>query len=156
MTLTPVDSSHIAAIGYLAVDRVLLVRYKTNHLFSFEGVGASAYDQLLIAPSKGKFLAAMHLPPGVLVTKGGSAEDSQSNERVAPLQLGPLGIINIIDEEAEKCCRKNVSMRVNSIAEWRTGDEVHCPVCTAVFRAEKTGTVVYWRIVECFSIVPPR
>jgi len=38
MNLTPVESSHIAAIGYLEAERVLLVRYKDGSLYAIAGV----------------------------------------------------------------------------------------------------------------------
>lgn len=58
MKLTPVESSNIAAIGYLEDEQVLLVRYRDGALYAYCGWTAEQYAALLAAESKGKFLAA--------------------------------------------------------------------------------------------------
>ena len=69
MELTPVQSSHIAAIGYLESDGVLLVRYRDGSLYARPGLNAVAYENLMRAPSKGGALAAW-VGPSILIAKG--------------------------------------------------------------------------------------
>jgi hypothetical protein len=70
MELTPVESSHIAAIGYLESDGVVLVRYRDGSLHARPGWNSVAYENLMRASSKGKALAAC-AGPSILISEGG-------------------------------------------------------------------------------------
>ena len=52
----PVDSSNLAAVAYAADFRRLFVRFKNGNTYAYEDVHEGIYQQMLMAPSKGKFL----------------------------------------------------------------------------------------------------
>ena len=154
MKLDPVESSHIAAVGYLEAERVLLVRYKDGSLYAGLGWTPVLYENLMRAPSKGKALKAF-AGPWILITKGGNAEDSQSTRAAPPLavmdQSGPL---NVIDEDASPCCRSKFAEMVACGINQTPAAE--CVYCGTRFLPEKIGECIYWRIIPQVAIVRPR
>ena len=159
MELIAVESSHVAAIGYLETDRVLLVRYRDGSLYAQPNVAPEEFAALQSAPSKGQWLytrARKGVNP-VCISKGGQAEDrSRSKERVASLAAETTGPLNVIDEEADKCCRRNAPKsqlwkRTDERAAWE------CPECGTRFEiAALSEGMRYWRIVPQVVIVRPR
>ena len=157
MELTNVASSHIAAIGYLESDRVLLVRYKDGALYARLGWSPEHYAAMHAAASKGKFLNAT---PGasILIMKGGNAEDSQSTRAALPLavadQSGPL---NMIDEDADKCCRKSLAA---SLEKFPNATIMACGDCGQEFKVSphfpQLYPIRYWQISPSVVIVRPR
>lgn len=173
MELTPVESSHIAAIGYLEADRVLLVRYKDGSLYARLGWSSAAYESLMRASSKGKVLAVC-TGPSVPITKGGNHAGVPSNaggdpnaeseiSRLGHSTLTNSGVasgecaapLNVIDEDADKCCRKRL---LAALASW-SGDEQKylyswaCPNCGTLFGPELIAGTRYWRIQAIVKIV---
>ena len=59
MELTPVKSSHIAAVEYLARDEIMLIRYHDGALYTRLGVTPPQYVAFMAAASKGGFVNAM-------------------------------------------------------------------------------------------------
>lgn len=54
--MTPVESSsNVSAIGY--ADGVLLVQFRGGETYRYENVPEEAYEALIVAPSKGSYLA---------------------------------------------------------------------------------------------------
>ena len=150
MELTPVESSHIAAIGYLEKERVLLVRYKDGALYAFTGWSSSGFQGLMEAQSIGRSLKLSCPGPGVLITKGG-AEDSQSTERSAPLAAENAGPLNVIDEDAGLCCK--ISLAATFGKKYCASKPQYCQTCSTQFLAEMVGAVRYWRIHEHIAVV---
>lgn len=146
MELTSVESSHVAAIGYLESDQVLLVRYKDGSLYALPGWNSVAYDQLLHASSKGKALAACAGPRIKIPRFAADAEEQRAHQQDAervPRQVDTM--LQVIDVDASPCCRK-------AFRKWPTGDEADCPDCGTHFRAETKGATRYWRIVPLFAV----
>lgn len=158
MNLTAVESSHIAAVGYLEAERVLLVRYKDGTLYAFPGWDNNRYAGLVRAESKGRFLTWCK-GSGILITKGvmpteagtsavrGTVAEPGDNAAPSP------GSLNMIDEDADKCCRKNAPHsqlwnRVDAPASWE------CPDCGTRFNIVvlSAGGARYWRIVPAFAV----
>lgn len=52
-----VSSSSIVSVGYDPPSETLEVEFQNGSVYQYYNVGQSAYDQLMAAPSKGKFLA---------------------------------------------------------------------------------------------------
>jgi hypothetical protein len=156
MRLQPVESSHIAAIGYLEAERVLLVRYKDGSLYAQPGWNSVAWDQLQRAQSKGKAIKACAVPM-ILISKGiasaecGNATMASSSEREAA-HTAPL---NVIDEDADRCCRSRLKRRHNAGA-LSTMEAWSCMECGTVFKPEMVGPNRHWRIVPSVAIVRPR
>ena len=146
MELTPVESSHIAAIGYLEADRVLLVRYKDGALYAWRDFTADMWAALQGAPSKGAWLAGQR--DGILISKGGNAGNPSTPERHGAEQTAPL---NVIDEDADRCCRAamsyNFGQHQNSDVPWE------CSVCGTQFYPEMVCCTRYWRIKSNVVIV---
>ena len=165
MTLTPVTSSHVAAVGLIEPDGVLLVRYRDGSLYARPGWTAGHFAALLAAPSKGAFLRA---------TTGGSVrilgkEDTVSGNARAPIAVKPCkntGVdtaaqaetpsapvpkpLNLIDEDAAPCCRK---------AFYRAGELTSpftCAECGTQFYVELIAGERYWRIKCNVAIARPR
>ena len=156
MELTPVESSHIAAIGYLEADRVLLVRFKAGPLYAWPDIPSDSWATLLAAKSKGKCLPEIVSNRGICISKGGIAVDPKQPEQREPDQApGPL---EVIDENAGKCCRKIfVGAALRGGENWSSAAGiVTCGTCGTEFRREMVGPVAHWRIVEHFAVVRPR
>jgi hypothetical protein len=141
MNLTPVESSHVAAIGYLDDERVLLVRYHDGHLYAWLDVSAAQFASLMAAPSKGKALHAMR-GTSILISRKEDANqiDNSGAGTVAHVKSGPL---NTLDEDAGKCCAKTMKT-------FPPGDDIvafTCVQCGLEFRPEMVGPVRHWRIV---------
>jgi hypothetical protein len=146
MKLTPVESSHIAAIGYLEDERVLLVRYKDGTLYAFLHIAPETHGYLMAtAMSKGAFLQSLPAK-GILITKGSAIETVQST-RAAPIAEGPL---NVLDQDASKCCQKMFRSRITG--PLTEGDMLACPECGTLFRPQMAGTLRSWRIVPLFAV----
>lgn len=53
--LTPVESSHIAAIGYDAATQTLLVEFKGRGTTAYDKVPPDVHEAFMAAESKGKY-----------------------------------------------------------------------------------------------------
>ena len=155
MKLTPVDSSHIAAIGYLEDVRVLLVRYKDGGVYAFDHIEPLNYAAL----EKGgeysrqdlRTLLARCLGSGIKISKGGNAEDSQSKpERAAPLAVETPGPLNVIDEDADKCCRRQLTSFFGGAPS--NAEHFECSACGTNFKPVMVGPSRHWRIVPLFAV----
>lgn len=56
MQMIPVDSSNLASVGY--ENRTLYIAFHSGGLYSYAGVPERIYQELLAAPSKGKYFHA--------------------------------------------------------------------------------------------------
>ena len=165
MELIAVESSHVAAIGYLETDRVLLVRYRDGSLYAQLNVSPEEFAALQSAPSKGQWLYTRDrkgVNP-VCISKGVMPSDREDNpgpnksvDRPGGNAAPPSGPLNVIDEEADKCCRRNAPKsqlwkRTDDRAAWE------CPECGTRFEiAAVSEGMRYWRIVPQVVIVRPR
>jgi hypothetical protein len=153
MQLTPVESSHIAAIGYLAAERVLLVRYQDGALYAFAPWSEVMWTALEASGSKGSLIAATKIK-GVQIVKGGNAEDSQSTRGALPLAaVEPSAPLNAIDVDADACCRRSLS---KSFAKFPGAAIMSCEECGQEFVPEMIGPNRYWRCKSNVAIVRPR
>lgn len=57
MTMIPVSSSNLSAVGY--EDTTLYVRFHSGSTYAYFNVPENVYNGLLAAPSKGKYLASV-------------------------------------------------------------------------------------------------
>lgn len=150
MDLTPVESPHIAAIGYLEAERVLLVRYHDGSLYAFEHFPPFMWEQLVKAPSKGKFLSACRdLQKGILITKGGNADNQQIEPARATGPVEQTGPLNVIDPEADKCCRASLTA---SLAKYPAAQIMACGKCGQEFVPGLVEGVRLWRCKPAFAI----
>ena len=58
MQMTSVDSSNISAIGYDPATQELQVEFKNGTTYSYQGVTEGQYQELLNAPSVGRYFMA--------------------------------------------------------------------------------------------------
>ena len=58
VVLHPVESSNIKAVGYRVETKQLLVQFKADTLYSYDGVEADTFEALLNAESVGKYFNA--------------------------------------------------------------------------------------------------
>jgi hypothetical protein len=58
VSMNPVVSSNIGAIGYDGVTRELHVQFKSGRTYKYSNVPLDVYDAFLAAESKGKYFAA--------------------------------------------------------------------------------------------------
>lgn len=57
LQLLPVDSSSIAALGYVPLRRELIVKFRERDVvYAYEGVAEFEFRALLAADSKGRFI----------------------------------------------------------------------------------------------------
>ena len=168
MELTPVESSHIAAIGYLEAERVLLVRFKDSAVAAWPNIHPFAFGHLDRATSKGIALreitddrAGIPITKGVMPTDAGpSATELPVNEPGGNEAPSP-GPLNVIDEDAGECCRTDISaaLETDAIKKYVGGDGgagLKCRKCETEFRAEMVGSIRHWLIVEHIAVVRPR
>lgn len=52
-----VSSSNIVSVGYDSTSETLEVEFQNGSVYQYYNVSQSTYDELMAAPSKGKFLA---------------------------------------------------------------------------------------------------
>lgn len=170
MQLTPVESTHIAAIGYLEAERVLLVRYKDGSVYAWDDIGATAWN-ILASPvtSKGLWMSALSkVRNGTLIAKGvmptdtdsspvrpGSSVPERSNDGTAVTEPGDNaapspGLLNVIDEDACKCCRRSLAA---TFARWPNVTITSCGDCGTEFVLDMAAdSVRYWRIKAAFGV----
>lgn len=55
--MIPVDSSNLQAIGYDGLGQKLRAQFKSGAVYEYSQVTAETWDNLMHAPSKGKFFA---------------------------------------------------------------------------------------------------
>ena len=161
MELIAVESSHVAAIGYLDTDRVLLVRYRDGSLYAQPNVAPEEFAALQSAPSKGQWLYMRDCKGvnPVCITKGVMPSDRDSSpvrskavDRPDGREASPSGPLNVIDEDADKCCRKAFAL----VGHAGSIGRLSCPQCGTDFHRETIGELQYWRIVPQVVIVRPR
>lgn len=58
VTMIPVTSSNIQAIGHIADQLRLFVTFKSGQTWEYAGVSADVFNQMLNAESVGKFFSA--------------------------------------------------------------------------------------------------
>ena len=70
------------------------------------------------------------------------------------MELTPVESLNVIDDDADKCCRHGlIAFFPKSIDT----DQWICADCGQAFRLQLvSGSIRYWRIVEHFAVVRPR
>lgn len=151
MVLTPVESSHIAAIGYLDAERILIVRYKDGTLYAQADFSSSKWKSLQAAPSKGRWLHTRDrrgVDP-IRITKGANSVDQGIPERAGRETTTDPGPLNVIDEDADACCRKGLTHRLQRDSETRW----ECGECGTQLYPEIIGACRYWRIKSNVVIV---
>ena len=55
--MQPVESSNIEAIGYDELEQALYVTFHSSGAYRYTGVSLETYNELMEAPSKGRYLA---------------------------------------------------------------------------------------------------
>lgn len=150
MKLTPVESSHIAAIGYLEDERVLLIKYRTGALYTRIGTTPAEYQSLMDAPSKGGYLASLPKHAGVVLISKGESHGQPLAAAPAESSTPTAGALNVIDEDASPCCRKALAFHEAHGINQQAGLE--CGECGTNFRPEMVGAVCHWRIVPLFAL----
>lgn len=138
MELLPVKSSHVAAVGYIEHDQVLLVRFKDGSLHARIGCTADQFKRFMESESKGAFLRVYDWP-SVLISKGGARKTETPEQAGRPTAGGPL---NVLDEDAGKCCAR--AMR--NLGEPPRIQQWACPECGLEFISQEVGPTRYWRI----------
>ena len=145
MELTPIDGSNVAAVGYLVVDRVLLVRYKDGGLYARAGVSPAEFEALMAAHSKGAWLFAdQHPAVRIGSSPGMSAPECEKavTSHFAPSNEAAKGeVLQTLDENASACCRRAF------VCKWpKLFGQAACPICGMEFMPEMVGPVRHWKI----------
>ena len=156
MELTLVKSSHVAAVGYLDEDGVLLVRYHDGSLHARPGVSREQFESLLTAKSKGKFLHAMR-GTSILISRkeaiaGNPVTQSHEQRAVNLMWYGPSAAsawMDVLDEDADQCCRRRFAVFP------REEQVFTCFDCGTEFRATRRGALRHWQIWPATAIVRP-
>ena len=151
MEMISVESSNVAAVLYLADERVLLVKYRDGSLYARTMWTPTDYERLMAAQSKGQFLARC-IDPTILISKGGAnIAQEQAGQSSGPVNTSgeATGPLNVIDENASKCCKAAFAAAPET---HRVGNCAYCPTCGTEFRPTMEGPVRYWRIHEYFAV----
>jgi hypothetical protein len=156
MNWLEVYSSNVAAVAYESDIATLTVRYKDGSVYVRPNVTATQFGALMTAPSKGKFLAAM--TGQAICIQPTSAECGNVVMASIPgREAAHTGPLNVIDEDAGKCCsRRLLKMLANPAYPTTSPQRFHCGECGAEMVSEMVGTVRHWRIVEHVAVVRPR
>jgi hypothetical protein len=169
LNLTPVESSRVAAVGYLEADQVLIVRFIDGALYAFPGVAVAQYADLMEVASKGRWIAKLRgqevrirkgvMPPDIRSTDRLSGKSDQFTASVARPggdAVASPGPLNVIDQDANKCCRKAFerASRSETVMECLFGGgRTWCEECGTQFSPEMVGANRYWRIVPQVHII---
>jgi hypothetical protein len=57
MTMVPVTSSNVAAVGHDPASGTLRVKFKSGAIYEYSGVSAAKHQAMMASTSKGKHLA---------------------------------------------------------------------------------------------------
>jgi cell division GTPase FtsZ len=159
--LMPVESSHVAAVGYIEADQVLLVRFIDGALYAFPGVTVAQYAELMEVPSKGRWIAKfrgqeVRIQKGVMPTETGESTTVTAVARPGGDAVASSGPLNLIDQDADKCCRKSFESASRSeivMESLFAGGQTWCEECGTRFAPEMVGSTRYWRIVPQVHII---
>lgn len=150
MELVAVNSSNIAAIGYLPDVCLMRVNFRDGTQYDWVNISAQAHAELMAAPSKGAHLSAK-FPPGVRCAQ----EDNQIKLRepqVAACEV-PLDVTGaneiahaftatqktLLETFGEdSCCSPRLAKGP------RIGDTWTCPKCGTEWRARMVDNVKAW------------
>lgn len=76
--IEPVDSSHIAGIGYNSAEGILEIRFKNGKLYRYSGVPIAAYRGFFLSKSPGWFLHNIFKRTGYAFEIVGEQDESAS------------------------------------------------------------------------------
>lgn len=138
MELTPVESSHVAAFGYLEADQVLIVRYKDGALYAVPRFTPSMWAALEVAQSKGAWLRG--LVGGSQIQKGGACAAA-----IAPAAVVDTAPLNVVTEtQISRCCLRGLHSLWRNCK--RLDDPWVCAVCGTKFISQMDGVMRQWRV----------
>jgi len=127
----PVTSSNVKAIGYEPELRLLRIWYMDGSIYDFCDVSAELHQELMAAPSKGKFLASR--------LSHGFRLGSRKQTAEAPAQTAMLHTW-----AQDDCCARRISKAagmklLDTIASWE------CPNCGTIWEPDpKHPEVKHW------------
>jgi hypothetical protein len=58
MLRTPVASSNLLSVGYVAATRTLEIEFRSGGIYKYNGVPVKEYNAFIAAPSQGKYFLA--------------------------------------------------------------------------------------------------
>lgn len=147
MELTPVKSSHIAAIGYLEAERILLVK-PANHDRAAQHPGKLLRD--VVRPQDW-----ILIQKGVMPTE--PARDAIPVVWPAGNDVTPAGPLNVLDEEISGCCRRSLLKALETDAIKRYietgGRSLQCTECKQEYQGQEVGPMIHWRFRPAYAIV---
>jgi len=112
----------VAAAGYDATSQTIRVQFHGGDTADYPGNPPEMYAALLVAPSKGRFIAAL----------------GAASPRVAPAP-GPLETY-----EPDPCCGPRLD---RALRKGIPGGEWECPKCETPWKRHQVGAVLHWRPV---------
>ena len=133
------------------------MRYNDGALYAWDGVGINIWTWLVGQSDKstGKAIRKIVGPrKGLFITKGVMPHDSQQVISAGTIATAPAdnappsaGVLNVLTEEADKCCRKSVgaflerwpAAKLASCSE--CGTDLQCPRWSAQYG---TGACSRW------------
>ena len=136
--MIPVQSSNVAAVGYIAEIFFLRVQFKNGEFYDFPNTPAISHQHLMAANSKGKWIA-QNLTGGTKLT---CHVDSTSHE--TPSEQAAKKLETIQDDS---CCQKIISMAS------REGIDVWwCPRCGQEWRCKIVEGCRHWAPHEVIMV----
>ncbi len=133
MELIPVESSNIAAIGYVEEYNLLRVRFKDGAVYDYPGVSPAFHAALMEAPSKAKFLASR----GEHGTRIGEV---LREPKPQPTPEAPRLLQTHVEDD---CCDGplNRALRSGSLDK---ADSFTCPKCGEIWKPEIIEGIRHW------------
>lgn len=131
MTMTAVESSNIAAIGYES--GLMRVAFKNGNEYEYPGVTEEQHAAVMAANSKGKAINALVDERAGVVALKRTGKDS--------LQVAEGGPIH--STQAEGCCAKYLDAASLSGALDTLGP-FECPKCGTQYLPKPHGPLMFW------------
>lgn len=131
MTMTLVESSNIAAIGF--ADGLMRVAFKNGNEYEYPGVTAEQHAAVMVADSKGRAINALVAELAGVVALKRTGKDSLQVAEDTPIH----------STQAEGCCGKHLN-KASLSGALDTLDPFSCPKCGTEYKATAHGPLMLW------------
>jgi hypothetical protein len=149
--LLPVQSSNVAAAGYLEVDQIMMVRYNDGALYAFPGVTAEAWASFEQAPSKGVWLKAWTdgggQAPSLLqkqVVRPGTGGAGAAIDPAAGASVSTAASVSLLQTYQDDDCCGRLLVRFLQTTAALQAVSWKCPKCEMEWTHRMHGSVRHW------------
>lgn len=129
LTLQPVKSSNVSAIGYDADAATIVVQFHDGKVYRYPNHGADSWVALQAAESKGRAVAALGCGNWTGMAMGVKTSESRTCQTLT--------------EDASACCKSRWERALDK-GKLETIDVWVCPKCGCEYRSQLVGEIRNW------------